>query len=283
MTEQEAEFTLLLAKVGHPSVSFNAAFAAARMLKRPQFDWQGKPYTAQTREEARGGFRLPRGMKESDLYRDSAREQPMRDSEARQQAIEAEYQQNLRDIRSEFETADKRDLQPYTSDMAPFEQNQMARQQAGEHLANLQQYEQREAIEGPVQEKYEQKFLADRAEIQRLRELQKRLQQEVYDNQLAAHMQGLQQYEQGERDADERLYQEAFQKWAASKRQEQALERVYPEAAIPVGRAVKGVATAGARLIDRLLNRRAASQRADKRKYLDRQEPELNLNNLMAP
>jgi hypothetical protein len=283
MNQQEAEMILLLAKTGEPSINFNTAFAAARALGRPQFQWQGKPYAAQTREEARGGLRLPRGMKESDLYRDPAREQPMRDSEARQQAIEAEYQQNLRNIRSEFETADKRDFQQYTSDMAPFEQNQLARQQAAQHLDDMRLYEAREAIEGPMQEEYERESLANRAEIERLAALQKQLQQEVYDNQLAAHMQDLQQYEQGERDADERLQQEALQKWAAGKRQEQALERVYPEALAPVGRAAVSTGKAGARLIDRLLRSRSAAQQARRR---PRQEPDIdfsNLNNLMAP
>lgn len=283
MDAREAEMILLLAKTGEPSINFNTAFAAARALGRPQFQWQGKPYAAQTREEARGTPRLPRGMKESDLYRDSAREQPMRDSEARQRGIEAEYQQNLRNIRSEFETADKRDFQQYTSDMAPFEQNQLARQQAAQHLDDMRLYEAREAVEGPMQEEYERESLANRAEIERLTALQKQLQQEVYDNELAAHMQGLQRYESAERDVDERLRQEALMQFAAQKRQEQALEPVYPELLAPVGRAAISAGKGGARLIDRLLRGRAAQQQARQR---PRQEPDINfnnLNNLMAP
>jgi hypothetical protein len=222
-------------------------------------------------------------MKESDLYRDAAREQPMRDSEARQRGIEAEYQQNLRNIRSEFETADKRDYQQYTSDMAPFEQNQLARQQAAQHLDDMRRYEAREAIEGPMQEEYEREALANRAEIERLTALQKQLQQQVYDNELAAHMQGLQRYEQSERDVDERLRQEALMQFAAQKRQEQALEPVYPELLAPIGRAAVSAGKGGARIIDRLLRGRAAQQQARQR---PRQEPDIdfsNLNNLMAP
>ena len=283
MNPREAEMILLLAKTGEPSVNFNTAFAAARALGRPQFQWQGKPYAAQTREEARGAPRLPRGMKESDLYRDPAREQIFRDSEARQRAIQEEYQQTLRDIQSGSEAADKRDLQQYTSDMAPFEQNQLARQQADKHLEDMRRYEMRESLEGPIQEDYERKFLADRAEIERLTALQKQLQQQVYENELAAHMQGLQRYEQSERDVDERLRQEALMKWAAGKRQEQALEPVYPELLAPVGRAAVSTGKAGARIIDRLLRGRTAAQQARQR---PRQEPDIdfsNLNNLMAP
>ena len=269
MDAREAEMILLLAKTGEPSINFNTAFAAARALGRPQFQWQGKPYAAQTREEARGGLRLPRGMKESDLYRDPAREQPMRDSEARQRAIEEQYQQSLRDIRSEFEAADKRDLQRYTSDMTPYEQQE---RDFAKHMEDMQRYEMREAIEGPMQEEYERDFLKNREQMNQLRALQQQAQQEVYRNELAAL--------QAEIDASER---DVAQKFAAQKRQEQALEPVYPELLAPVGRAAVSTGKAGARLIDRLLRGRAAAQQARQR---PRQEPDIdfsNLNNLMAP
>ena len=108
-------------------LTFNQAFAAARARGDTTFEWMnpqtGKVGTYTTARADDKRMRLPKGMKESDLYRDPRKEQPMRDSEARQRAIEEEYQQNLRNIRSEFDTAEKRDLQRYTSDMAPFERD----------------------------------------------------------------------------------------------------------------------------------------------------------------
>ena len=102
MAPQEAEMILLLAKTGEPSIPFGTAFQAARVLGRGDFQWQGKPYKAQTAAEARGQPRLPRGMKESDLYRDPAQERINRDYYDRTQQIEKDYQQKLRAARQEI-------------------------------------------------------------------------------------------------------------------------------------------------------------------------------------
>jgi hypothetical protein len=207
-------------------LTFNQAFAAARARGDTTFEWMdpktGKVgrYTTARADDKR--MRLPKGMKESDLYRDPAKEQPMRDSEARQRAIEAEYQQNLRDIRSQFDTADKRDLQRYTSDMAPFETNQRLRGEAERDLENLRTYEAREAAEAALQEAEEPDRVRRHNEIQQLRALQDQLQQEVYRNEQTAL----------QREIDENE-QKVLQEWAAGKRKEQALQPVYPEAAIP--------------------------------------------------
>lgn len=207
-------------------LTFNQAFAAARARGDATFEWMnpqtGKVGTYTTTRADDKRMRLPKGMKESDLYRDPRKEQLMRDSEARQRAIEEEYQQNLRNIRSEFDTAGKRDLQRYTSDMAPFERDQQLRGEAARDLENLRAYEAREAAEAALQEAEEPDRVRRHNEIQQLRALQNQLQQEVYRNEQAAL----------QREIDENE-QKVLQEWAAGKRQEQALQPVYPEAAIP--------------------------------------------------
>jgi hypothetical protein len=228
--KSQDELTLVLATRG--AVPRGQAFQAARRLGLAEFEWKnpetgrmGRFHTRMAGEpdpNVQRGPRLPQGMKLEDLYRDPAREQLMRDSEARQRAIEEEYQQNLRDIRSEFETADKRDFQQYTSDMAPFERNQELRGEAARGLEGLRAYENREAIEGAMQEAEEPERVRRHEEIQQLRALQDQLQQEVYRNEQAAL----------QREIDENE-QKVLQEWAAGKRKEQALQPVYPEAAIP--------------------------------------------------
>lgn len=216
-------------------LTFNQAFAAARARGDATFEWMnpqtGKVGTYTTARADDKRMRLPKGMKESDLYRDPRKEQPMRDSEARQRAIEEEYQQTLRDIQSGSEAADKRDLQRYTSDMAPFERDQKLRGEAAKDLENLRAYEAREAAEAALQEAEEPNRVRRHNEIKQLRALQNQLQREVYKNEQAAL----------QREIDENE-QKVLQEWAAGKRQEQALQPVYPEVAIPgVPGALRGI------------------------------------------
>lgn len=260
-------------------LTFNQAFAAARARGDATFEWMnpqtGKVGLFTTARADDKRMRLPRGMKESDLYRDPAREQPMRDSEARQRAIEEQYQQNLRDIRSEFEAADKRDLQRYTSDMAPFERDQQLQGEAVRDLENLRAYEAREAVEAAMQEAEEPERVRRYNEIQQLRALQNQLQQQVYRNEQTAL----------QREIDENE-QKVLQEWAAGKRKEQALEPVYPEMLAPVGRAAVSTGKAAASGIMGVLNRlRANSQPRPRREEPNiqtfptprsRREPEMN-------
>ena len=274
-------------------------FQAARRLGLAEFDFKdpatgrkGRFHTRMAGEpdpNAQRGPRLPQGMKLEDLYRDPAREQPMRDSEARQQAIEAEYQQNLRDIRSEFETADKRDLQKLTSDMAPFERNQELRGEAARGLVGLRAYENREAIEGAMQEAEEPERVRRHEEIQRLRAQQQQIMKDIQNSQLAALQgeidtseEGVRQQTRAKFQAEKDMYareqaalqreideneKKVLQEWAAKKRQEQALQPVYPEAAI-LGRGAFG-GGALARGIMGLLNRLRSSPQSR------REEPDI--------
>ena len=255
MNQQEAELTLLLAKTGEPSIGFNVAFQAARALGRDTFQWRGKPYKAQTAEEAR---RLPRGMKESDLYRDPAQERINRDYYDQTQAIERDYQQSLRNISSESDTQRKNELRSLTSDMAPFEQNQLALQNLDRHMGQMRDYEQNELIQGTVNEEVEKAAARDRAEMDRLNK-----EIAFYESMLR-----MQDYEQAEMDADAQLNLERL----APLRQQQALQPVYPEMLLPgLPRAVRAVTGA----LDRL--------RGGRRPAPERQEPTFNLNSLMAP
>jgi hypothetical protein len=248
---EQAEMTLLLAKTGEPSIPFGAAFQAARALGRETFEWRGKPYRAQTAEEAQGRPRLPRGMKESDLYRDPAQERISRDYYDRTQQIEKDYQQELRNISSDSDTRQKRDLQPYTSDMAPFEDNQRALQELDRHMAGLRKYEEDELIQGTVNEEVEKAVAKDRAEMDRLgKEIA------FYESLL-----NLRNYEQAERDADA----QANAKRLKGMEREQAVKPVYPEMLLPgLPRAVRGAAA----MLDRL--------RGGKPPPKERKEPTMN-------
>ena len=101
------EMTLLLAKSG--SVPRGAAFQAARRLGLSEFEWKdpasGKVGRFHTRM-AGEGMKLPRGMKESDLYRDPAQERINREYYDTTQRIEKDYQQKLADIRSKYALKD---------------------------------------------------------------------------------------------------------------------------------------------------------------------------------
>lgn len=95
--------TLLLAKRGE--VPRGAAFQAARRLGLSEFEWQdpssGKTGRFHTRM-AGEGLQLPRGMKESDLFRDPAQEKINRDYYDTTQAIERNYRQKMADIESQY-------------------------------------------------------------------------------------------------------------------------------------------------------------------------------------
>lgn len=250
------ELTLLLARQGE--VSRGQAFQAARRLGLAEFEWKdpetgklGRFHTRMAGEpdpNAPRGLKLPKGMQESDLYRDPAREETLRTLD--------EYPQKLRDIRSEFEAADKRDLQQYTSDMAPFERDQELRGEAARDLENLRAYEAREAAEAALQEAEEPDRVRRHNEVKQLRALQNQLQQEVYKNEQAAL----------QREIDENE-QKVLQEWSARKRKEQALEPVYPELLAPVGRAAVSTGQGLARVIDRLFRGRS--------KASGREEPDI--------
>jgi hypothetical protein len=261
MTSQEAEMILLLAKTGEPSIPFGTAFQAARTLGRGDFQWQGKPYKAQTAEEARGQPRLPRGMKESDLYRDPAQEKISRDYYDRTQQIKKDYQQALRNISFDSTQSEKNALRQYTSDMAPFEQNQLAQQQLQSHMKGLRNYEMNELIQGTVNEEVERQRERDRQEIA---DLVRR----VNDMNAEVSLQQLRDYEAAEQEADTQLNLQRL----APLRQQQALQPLYPEMLLPgLPRAVRGAVG----LLDRL--------RGGRRAPAERQEPTFNLNSLMAP
>lgn len=97
------EMTLLLAKRGE--VPRGAAFQAARRLGLSEFEWQdpssGKTGRFHTRM-AGEGLQLPRGTKESDLFRDPAQEKINRDYYDTTQAIERNYRQKMADIESQY-------------------------------------------------------------------------------------------------------------------------------------------------------------------------------------
>jgi len=275
------ELTLLLAKQG--AVPRGLAFQAARRMGLSEFEWKdpntgrvGRFHTRMAGE----GVRLPRGMKESDLYRDPVQERINRDYYDQTQQIERDYQQRLRDILSESDTRQKRDLMPYTSDMVPFERNQEAVRELDRHMAGLRKYEEDELIQGTVNEEVQKAAEKDRAEMDRLgKEIG------FYESLL-----NMQNYEQAERDADAQLAlgqlmnEEAFERSfeglqdyeraeqqadaqanlarLAPLRQQQALQPVYPEMGLPaLPNALRGIFG----LIDRL--------RAYKEPPPPRQEP----------
>jgi len=261
VTSQEAEMILLLAKTGEPSIPFGTAFQAARALGRGDFQWQGKPYKAQTAEEARARPRLPRGMKESDLYRDPTQEKINRGYYDRTQQIEKDYQQELRNISFDSAQSEKNALRGLTSDMAPFEQNQELRQKADEHLKQMHTQERNERYESIFNEVLEQQMEKDRrarAEMMKL----------AHEINAFVSMQQMRDYEAAEQDADAQANAQRLK----GMQQEQAIQPVYPEMLLPgLPRAVRGVTG----LIDRL--------RSGRRPPPERREPTFNLNSLMAP
>jgi hypothetical protein len=261
MTSQEAEMILLLAKTGEPSIPFGTAFQAARALGRGDFQWQGKPYKAQTAEEARGRPRLPRGMKESDLYRNPAQEKISRDYYDRTQQIEKDYQQELRNISFDSTQSEKNALRGLTSDMAPFEQNQLALRDLDRHMGQMRQYEEDELIQGTVNEEVERQRERDRQEIA---ELMRRINEMKAD----VSLMNIRDYEAAEQEADAQANAQRLK----AMQQEQAVQPVYPELLLPgLPRAVRGVVGA----LDRL--------RSGRRPPPERREPTFNLNSLMAP
>jgi len=213
------------------------------------------------------GMRLPRGIKESDLYRDPVQERISRDYYDRTQQIEKDYQQELRNISSESDTRQKRGLQPYTSDMVPFERNQEALRELDRHMAGLRKYEEDELIQGTVNEEVQKAVEQDRAEMDRLgKEIafyESLLRLKNYENaerdadaQLALgqlmneeaferSFEGLQDYERAEQQADA----QANLARLAPLRQQQAIQPVYPEMGLlALPKALRGIFS----LIDRL-------------------------------
>lgn len=220
--------TLLLAKSG--AVPRGAAFQAARRLGLPEFEWKdpasGKVGRFHTRM-AGEGIKLPRGMKESDLYRDAGQERINRDYYDTTQRIEKDYQQKLADIRSKYALKD---------------------------LAFQEERERQAESEGESEYLRETAEPSDRAKINQLRRAKAQAEQEDLErqeefegrserlggmqNQLEAMNRQIEVLRTRPEDlASDRAKiaatQRAFQQWADQKKKEQALQGVYPEAAIP--------------------------------------------------
>jgi len=209
------EMTLLLARKGE--VSRGQAFQAARRLKLQEFDWKdpqtgktGKYHTRMAGEappRPAGGISVPKGMKESDIYRDV-------DYENRLREIDKEYQQGLRNIEADSALRSLRDQEAYerqesligeaNQHLAALRQ-QEKEQRAAESLGDLADYERREASESALGE------LADYERREREQSKMGELHRDVanYENDLRmAHLVG----------------------------SAKPLERVYPEAALPLTR-----------------------------------------------
>jgi hypothetical protein len=247
------EMTLLLAKSG--AVPRGAAFQAARRLGLSEFEWQdpasGKVGRFHTRM-AGEGIKLPRGMKESDLYRDPAQERINREYYDTTQRIEKDYQQQLADIRSKYALKD---------------------------LAFQEERERQAESEGESEYLRETAEPSDRAKINRLRRAKAQEEQEGLDKQeqfegraerlgemqdrLAAMNRQIEALRTRPEDlASDRAKiaatQRAFQQWADQKKKEQALQGVYPEAGLPFLRGLGAL---------------FRSSRTQPMRYYNRQEP----------
>lgn len=245
--------TLLLAKSG--SVPRGAAFQAARRLGLSEFEWKdpasGKVGRFHTRM-AGEGMKLPRGMKESDLYRDPAQERINREYYDTTQRIEKDYQQKLAHIQSQYALKD---------------------------LASQEERERQAESEGESEYLRESAEPSDRAKINQLRRAKAQAEQEDLEKQeefegraerlgemqdrLAAMNRQIEVLRTRPEDlASDRAKiaatQRAFQQWADQKKKEQALQGVYPEAAIPF---LRGLGTL------------FRSSRAQPMRYYNRQEP----------
>lgn len=249
------ELTLLLAKSG--SVSQGQAFQAARALGLKEFEWQN-PQTGKTgRYHTRmageapprpaGGISVPKGMRESDIYRDV-------DYENRLREIDKEYQQGLRNIEADSALRSLRDQEAYEQQeslrgeaaqyLAALRQ-QEKEQRAAESLGELANYERREASESALGE------LADYERREREQSKLGELYRDVanYENDLRmAHLVG----------------------------SAKSLERVYPEAAFPLtrlGRLLSGVLASKSKQEPRFDN-------LNKLRPPERAEPFFNQNEL---
>lgn len=254
---QADELTLLLAKQGE--VPRGQAFQAARRLGLSEFEWKdpssgnvGRFHTRMAGE----GLKLPKGLKESDLYRDPEQERINRDYYNATQESERKYKQSMADIEAKYALkglADQEDRERQAESEGELEYlretsepsdrakiNQLRRAKAQEDQEGL---EKQEAFEG-------------RAE--RLGEMQ---------DQLAAMNRQIEVLRTRPEDlASDRAKiaatQRAFQQWAEKKKREQALRGVYPETAIPF---IRGLGSLF----------RSSAPRAAPMRY-ERQEPNFN-------
>lgn len=254
---QADELTLLLAKQGE--VPRGQAFQAARRLGLSEFEWKdpssgnvGRFHTRMAGE----GLKLPKGLKESDLYRDPEQERINRDYYNAIQESERKYKQGMADIEAKYALkglADQEDRERQAESEGELEYlretsepsdrakiNQLRRAKAQEDQEGL---EKQEAFEG-------------RAE--RLGEMQ---------DQLAAMNRQIEVLRTRPEDlASDRAKiaatQRAFQQWAEKKKREQALRGVYPETAIPF---IRGLGSLF----------RSSAPRAAPMRY-ERQEPTFN-------
>lgn len=254
---QTDELTLLLAKQGE--VPRGQAFQAARRLGLSEFEWKdpssgnvGRFHTRMAGE----GLKLPKGLKESDLYRDPEQERINRDYYNATQESERKYKQGMADIESKYalkglaeqearerQAESEGELEYLRETSEPSDRakiNQLLRAKAQEEQEEL---EKQEAFEG-------------RAE--RLGEMQ---------DQLAAMNRQIEVLRTRPEDlASDRAKiaatQRAFQQWAEKKKREQALRGVYPETAIPF---IRGLGSLF----------RSSAPRAAPMRY-ERQEPNFN-------
>lgn len=264
------ELTLLLAKRGE--VPRGLAFQAARRLGLPEFQWKdpktGKVGRYHTRM-AGEGMKLPRGMKESDLYRNPAQERINKEYYDTTQQIERDYQQKLAGIKADTELgrlaeqeaseqkAEAEGLAEYlresgeASDRAKI--GQLLRKRADEDLDRLSYREDLEQIAemaGELPVAYQN--YVDRQKLQAA---------------MPIHM-ASDRAKMGEMKRREDL---AFRDWAAQKQQEQALESVYPEAFLGGLGFLRGLF--GARRAAPMVRREPTMRDADMMYYQGRPEP----------
>lgn len=163
------EMTLLLAKRGE--VPRGVAFQAARRLGLPEFEWRdpssgqvGRFHTRMAGEE----LKLPKGMKESDLYRDPEQERINRDYYNAIQDSDKRYKQGMADIKSDALIRDlarqeERDRQSEAEGEAEYLResaepsdrakiNQLLRAKAGQSLRDLESNEELERLANNVGE-----------------------------------------------------------------------------------------------------------------------------------
>lgn len=247
------EMTLLLAKRGE--IPRGTAFQAARRLGLSEFEWKD-PSTGRTgrfhTRMAGEGMKLPRGMKESDLYRDPAQERINKEYYDTTQQIDKDYQQRLADIQSQFalkglaaqeareREAEAKGEEEYLretaapSDRAKINQLRRAKAQAEqEGLEKQEEFEERAEKLGEMQDRL--------AAMNRQIEVLRTRPEDVASDR-----------------AKIAATQRAFQQWADQKKKEQALQGVYPEAGLPFLRGLGAL---------------FRSSRTQPMRYYNRQEP----------
>lgn len=245
--------TLLLAKRGE--IPRGTAFQAARRLGLSEFEWKD-PSTGRTgrfhTRMAGEGMKLPRGMKESDLYRDPAQERINKEYYDTTQQIDKDYQQRLADIQSQFALKG------------------LAAQEAREREAEAKGEEEylREAAAPSDRAKINQlrraKAQAEQEGLEKQEEFEERAEKlgEMQDRLAAMNRQIEVLRTRPEDVASDRAKivatQRAFQQWADQKKKEQALQGVYPEAGLPFLRGLGAL---------------FRSSRTQPMRYYNRQEP----------